>query len=236
MARKKTAAKKTSVVTKPVAVTHPKAVVQEALQTAFVLKGTLKRVQRMYLRVGELLVKVRDQKQYEALNHPDMESYAHERLGLGRASLHNYLRIYAWVSRSHPEWLKAGAKGFIPDLSDVGDLMWLESELAKANLTAARRAVLEELQKKGLAGQLRRSEVRKIREPENTVKGGLKQVISRLRLVRKRAAALANMSPEVLAHLDAAIQILVNDNALKVARLDSVETMPDGKWHQNYVA
>lgn len=236
MGKKKTEAKETSAATKAVVAKHPKAVVQEALQTTFVLKGTLKRAQFMYMRVGVLLVKVRDQKLYEALNHPDMESYARERLGLGRSSLYNYLRIHEWVSRSHPEWLKPKAKGFIPDLSDVGDLMWIEAELAKTDLTAARRAILEELRKEGLAGKLRRSDVRKVREPENTVKGGLKQVISKLRQARKRAAALANMSPEVLAHLDAAIRIMVNDDALKVARLDSWEITRDAKWRQNYLA
>jgi hypothetical protein len=35
-------------------------------------------------------------------------------------------------------------------------------------------------------------------------------------------------SREVLAHLDAAIQIMVNNNALKVVRLDSWETARDG--------
>jgi hypothetical protein len=236
MGTKKNAAKRASAVTTAVVAKHPKALVQEALQTTFVLKGTLKRVQLMYMRVGVLLVKVRDQKLYAALNHPDMESYARERLGLGRSSLHKYLRIHEWVSRTRPEWLKPKAVGFIPDLSDVGDLMWLEAELAKRNLSAARRAILEDLRQQGLAGKLRRSDVRKVREPENTVKGGLQQVISRLRQVRKRAAALANMSPEVLAHLDAAIQIMRNDNALQVARLDSWEMTRDAKWHQNYSA
>ena len=60
MATKTSAAKEASAVTKVVATKHPKALVQEALQTTFVLKGTLKRVQLMYLRVGELLVKVRE--------------------------------------------------------------------------------------------------------------------------------------------------------------------------------
>lgn len=235
MAKSKSATQQATVVTKPVPPKAPKEVVQDALQTTWLLKGNLKNVQLSYMRVGVLLAKVRDRKLYEALGHPDMDAYAQERLNLGRSSLYNYLRIHDWVSARHGEWLKPKPKGFIPDLSDVGDLMWIESELAKGDLTAERRAILQDLQKKGLAGKLRRSEVRKVREPDNTVKGGLKQVISRLRLVPKRAAALANMSPEVLAHLDAAIQIMVNDNALKVARMDSLETTLDAKWHQRYV-
>lgn len=214
MGRNGVAVKSMAVVT-----THPKEIVQEALQTTFVLKGTLKRVQLMYLRVGELLVHVRDQKLYEALNHPDMESYAQARLGLGRASLYNYLRIHDWVVQSHPEWVKPKAKGFIPDLSDVGDLMWLEAELAKKSLTPARRKVLEELREKGLAGKLKRSEVNKVRKPDNTAKSGLQQMISRLRQDRNRAAKLEHIPAEVLSLLDSAIQILVQEKAINAARL-----------------
>lgn len=209
---------------------HPKEVVQDALQTTFVLKGTLKRVQLMYLQVGTLLVKVRNLKLYEALNHPDMETYARERLGLGRSSLYNYLRIHDWVSRSHPEWLKPKPAGFIPDLSDVGDLIWIESELAKPRLTASRRALLEKLREQGLAGKLRRSDIRKLRESENTVQGGLKKIVSQLKRVRRRATDLASVSPEVLAHIDAAIQMLMNDDALKVARLESIPSSKNNKW------
>ena len=73
---KKRAVKRTSVMTE-----EEKAAQKMALQTTLVLKGTLKRVQLMYLRVGELLVKVRDEKLYAALKYVDMESYASERLG-----------------------------------------------------------------------------------------------------------------------------------------------------------
>ena len=139
------------------------------------------------------------------------------------------------MSRKHPEWLEDKPKGFIPHFSDVGDLMWIEEELERTNLTPARRALLEALRTKGLAGTLRRSEVRKVRQSENTIKGGLKQVISRLRLIRKRAAELANLSPEVLAHLDAAIQIMVNDDALIVAKLDPMWTVTE-KWREKYLA
>jgi hypothetical protein len=230
MGRKQIAAKEAGAVTK-----HPKAVVQEALQTTFVLKGTLKRAQLMFLRVGELLVKVRDQKLYEALNHPDMDSYAQERLGLGRSSLYNYLRIHDWVSRSHPEWLKPKAKGFVPDLSDVGDLMWIESELARTDLSPARRATLEELQKKGLAGKLRQAEARKLRTRENTGEAGLNSLISKLRSVRKRAGQLANLPPEALQHLDAAIEILANEKVLRVAFAVPRDAYAE-KWRQNLSA
>jgi len=41
--------------------------------------------------------------------------------------LGNYLHIYDWARTSHPEWLKKNAKGFIPDLSDAGNLIWIET-------------------------------------------------------------------------------------------------------------
>jgi hypothetical protein len=195
---------------------------QEAWQVTFVLIGTLKRVQLMYLRVGELLVDVRERKLYADLKHPDMETYARERLGLGRASLYNYLRIYDWVLRVHPEWLKPKAKGFIPDLSDIGDLMWLDEELARTNLSPARRALLVELQKKGMSGKLLQSEMRRVRKSGSTTHSGVKGVMASLKSVRARAAKLAAMSPEVLSHLDSAIAILSQDKAISVARLSNI--------------
>ena len=52
-------------------------------------------------------------------------------------------------------WLQPKPKGFIPDLTDVDDLMWIENELKKANLSAEKRAALEGLDKKALAGDLK---------------------------------------------------------------------------------
>ena len=208
---------------------------QIAARLTWQLKGDLKNAQIAYLRVAVKLARVRDEKMYVDLKHEDMEQYAKGELRLNRSSLYNYLRIRAWVSRSHPEWLQPKAKGFIPDLSDVGDLMWIESELARTNLTAARRAILEDLRKKGLAGKLLQSEVRKLRQRENTGEVGLKNLISSLRTARKRAAQLANLPPEAIQHLDAAIEILVNDKALRVARLVPMD--PDGeKWRQKLIA
>ena len=220
---------------KPTPVKYPKAVVQEALQTTFWLQGNLKSARMAYLRVARELAKVRDRKLYEALGHPDIEAYAQQRLHLGRSSLHNYLRIYDWASWRHPQWLERKPKGFIPDLSDIGDLMWIEEELERTNLTPERRAALDALQKKGVAGNLTRSEVRKLRKRENTGEAGLKSLISKLRQVRRRAAALSNPPPEALAHLDAAIEILANDKALRVACLAPLDAYGE-KWRGNFVA
>jgi hypothetical protein len=61
----------------------PREVVQEALQVTWVLKGHLKNAQIGYIRVGALLVQVRDKKLYIALGHADLEDYADKRLQLG---------------------------------------------------------------------------------------------------------------------------------------------------------
>lgn len=197
--------------------------------------GAMKCLAKGWIRVAGLLNITLEEKLYEALHHADMKAYARERLNLGERSLYNYLSVYAWAKKNHPEWLDPKYKGPLPDFSDVGDLMWIEGELEQTGLTPERRAILEDLKKMGLAGKLRRSDVRKVRGRKNTVDTGLKGAISKLRLARKRIGELANISPEVLSHIDAAIQILVNDSALKVARLDDFGSEPE-KWRQNYLA
>ncbi|MEK7992754.1 MAG: hypothetical protein AAB403_03015 [Planctomycetota bacterium] len=185
-------------------------VVQAALQTTFVLKGSLKRVQRMYLHVGALLVKVRDQKMYEALGHPDIENYAQQRLSLGRASLYRYLNVYEWVAKSHPEWLKSGTKGTIPDLSDTANLIWIDTELSRKGVDPDRKAGLEALQKKALDGSLRKSEFNTFRRQGNKSQASLKSYLSKVRLIRKRGAQLVGVPKEVLDLFDTAIGILKN--------------------------
>jgi hypothetical protein len=64
--------------------------VQEALEVTWVLKGHLKNAQIAYLRVGRMLRDVRDRKLYAHLKHPDLESYAEQRLHLARTSLYKY--------------------------------------------------------------------------------------------------------------------------------------------------
>ncbi len=53
----------------------PKAVVQEALQVTWLLKGNLKNAQLAYLWVGTLLAQVRDKQLCAALGHTDLEDY-----------------------------------------------------------------------------------------------------------------------------------------------------------------
>jgi len=204
---------------------------QTANQVTWRLLGNLKNIRKMYLQISVLLAKVRDEKLYAALHFPDMESYARERLNLGKSSLYNYLMIHDWAAKKHPDWLDSKAKGPKLDFSDVGDLMWIEKELSQPDLSESKQIKLIELQQKAMDGNLKRAEVRVLRKPTNTVRNSLKNVISKLKLVRGRAAELANMPQEALQHIDAAIEILANENAIKVACLDFIKE-PDAKWRE----
>ena len=190
---------------------------QEALQITFVLKGNLKRAQLMYLFIARQLAVVRDRSLYAALGHKDMADYAHQRLDLGRSSLYNYLHIFDWVKQAHPEWLGKNVKGHIPDLSDVADLMWIENALEGKSLDPAKRTALEAHQKQALAGTLRRSELRAFKQDEKPSKDALAEVLATLQALRKKAGKVAGIPPEVLAHLDAAINLATHEKAIKVA-------------------
>jgi hypothetical protein len=191
----------------------PKAV-QEALQTTWLLKGQLKNARISYLRIGALLSHVRNDKLYAELKHPDIEDYAEKRLQLGRASLYRYLQVYDWVSKYYPEWLQPKPKGFIPELYDVADLMWIESELARKDLAPSKRAALEDLKNKALNGQLTNRETDKIRRSGAKTEDSLKTLVSKLRNLRTRGARLVDMPQEAITHIDTAIEIIKNANTL----------------------
>lgn len=210
MAAKKSGKKTTGKQTSPA---------QEALQITFVLKGNLKRAQLMYLFIARQLADVRDRSLYAALGHNDMEDYAHQRLDLGRSSLYNYLHIYDWVKQSHPEWLGKNVKGKIPDLSDVANLMWIESTMAATTLTPAQRAEAETLRQKALDGTLNRSELKDFKDTGKPVKDQLEAFLVSLRSLRQKAGKIPGMSAEALSHLDAAINIVGNEKVMKVAGL-----------------
>ena len=197
----------------------PRPLVQKALQVTWLLKGHLKNSQLAYLRVGALLARVRDEKLYAALKHADIESYAEQRLHLGRTSLYRYLQVYAWVTSSHPEWLQPKPKGFIPSLADAAGLIWIESTLAGRRLDPARRAALEVLRQKGLDGSLSKKDLNDFRRKGRTGDASLKAYLSTLRQVRRRGESIKGLPVEVLSHLDSAIEILAHDHTLKLAGL-----------------
>ncbi|MEI8139186.1 MAG: hypothetical protein WCI03_04885 [bacterium] len=190
----------------------PKTPTQAALEVTWLLKGNLKNARIAYIRIGILLARVRDEKLYTALKHPDIESYAEARLQLGRSSLYKYLQVHDWMVEFHPKWLEPKPEGFIPELADAGDLIWIENELAKKDLKPATRTTLEGLQKKAMEGQLREGDLKPHLQRQNTAAAGLKSYLSKLRLLRRRAAELASMPPEVISYLDKAIEILNNDH------------------------
>lgn len=196
---------------------------QEALEVTWTLKGHLKNVQIAYIRVGALLAKVRDKELYKALHHENMESYAEQRLNLGRASLYRYLQVYDWISEFHKEWLEPKPKGFIPELSDVADLIWIEQKLAQKNLAAKTRAELEELRAKALDGRLRKGDLDEWRRRGRGGEQALKSFLSKVRFLRKRGSELASMPSEAITHLDAAIEIIRNALALQRAGHDLTE-------------
>ena len=199
---------------KRTAPTAAKTAVQETLEVTWVLKGHLKNAQIAYIRVGALLVQVRDRKLYAALKHPDLESYAEERLQLARASLYRYLQAYDWICQFHKEWLEPKPKGFIPDLADVTDLIWIERELTRKDLEPKMKTALEELQKKALDGRLRKGELDKVRSQGRGTEKGLKSFLSKVRLLRRRGSQLASMPAGAVKCLDEAIEIIENSLAV----------------------
>jgi len=199
---------------------------QEALQTTWLLKGSLKTAQLSYLRVGKLLAQVREKKMYASLGHPDIEDYAEKRLQLGRASLYRYLQVYDWVSKNHAEWLQPKPKGYIPDLYDVSSLMTVEKGLQQKNVSPKKREQLQALKDKALAGGLTENEVRGMGKTSAAKVYTLKYAATNLKALRKKVAGVFGMPAEVIAHLDAALAILNNENAVAhIALMPSLERL-----------
>lgn len=175
---------------------------QRAVQITFILKGHLKNVQVSYIRAAALLAKIRDENIYRALKHDSLESYAEERLGMRRAALYRYLQIYDWIRKAHRGWLARHPKGFIPELTDAYGLMWIEEQLEDEHLGPETRAELETLQRKALTGKLSQRELDEFRKRGRKRRDSLTAVGASLRAVRRRLAALPDVSPTLLQELD----------------------------------
>jgi len=188
--------------------------VQEALQTTWLLKGSLKNAQLSYLRVGELLAQVREKKMYASLGHADIEDYAEKRLQLGKTSLYKYLKVYDWVLKNHPAWLQPKPKGFIPELADVAGLIEIEDQLQKKNVSPQKRTKLQELKDKALAGELKDNELKAVKKSAAVKVETLKTFISRLKSLRRKADKITGIPAEVMAHIDAALALLNNEKAV----------------------
>lgn len=197
--------------TPPEAFGLPKApanALEEGLQLTGYLKSSLQVVRRAFLQVGKLLILVREKTLYAAMGHPDLESYAAERLRLGRSSLYNYLHIFEWVKANHPEWIDAAPGVFVPDLSDVVDLIHFDGELKRKDLPAATKRELKKLQTKALKGELKRSDTAAFRQRGRSPSGEVQAFLASLRQLRERGARLTEIPPEAIARLDDAIEIV----------------------------
>lgn len=194
---------------------------QIAAQLTWQLKGDLKNAQIAYLRVGGRLARIRDEKLYAALGHKDLEHYAAADLRLGRASLYRYLQVYDWVCTNHPAWLAPKPQGFIPDLSDVADLIWIEKELTKKRLSAKKKAALEALREKALKGELQRDELRAFRqETRRSRSDAIQGILATLRSVRRRMAKTKNVQPDWIAQIDTLIGMIEHQRPVDVAGLE----------------
>jgi hypothetical protein len=205
---------------KPTAVKKKWSPAQLAVQKAGTITGDLvcclQRVRKTFLRIGQLLVEVRDQKHYAALNHKDLESYAAEHLEMSRPTLYRYIKVYEWVLANHKEWLEKGAK--IPEMSKVGRLVWIDQELAKKDLKPDRKATLEALQEKAKAGDLSETEIRAVQRRTNKPKKPTARVLASLRATRKRAVR-DGVSARLIEAIDQAIRVAENDLVVETADL-----------------
>lgn len=185
---------------------------QEAVHQAGMItgqiKGSLKRSQMEYLKIGALLFQMRDKKLFTALHHPDIEDYAEKRLRMKKSSLYRYLAVYEWVAEFHKEWLQPSPRSFIPELDDVADLMWIERKLQEKNLEKKARAELEAMRIEALEGRLRESELDEWQKRGGREGNPLKTFLKKLRLMRKRGAELRDMPQVAITRLDELIEII----------------------------
>ena len=200
--------------------TGQQAVVWKALTFTGQLIAQIKNVQLGYIRVGVGLARARDEKIYEVLKHPNLEDYVEKRLGLSKASMYRYLKIYDWVAKNKPEWLLPKPKGRIPDLSDISDAIRIEDTLSEnKRMEPSKREGLEELKQKALNGNLIKGVAGRALRKGSKGSDPLKAFTSSLRSLRRSGIRLTSMPPEVIAHLDSAIGILENEHAAAQAGL-----------------
>jgi hypothetical protein len=138
---------------------------------------------------------VRDEKLWKALEHPTIEDYAEQRLGLRRTSLYHYLRVNDWLRAYHPAWLERRPAGFIPEISDIGTLVWIDRHLQGAHLAEPLRKELESMRKKAMAGKLTEREFREFRSRLARKKDPLRVLLQRLRGVRRFACDCRRLRP-----------------------------------------
>jgi hypothetical protein len=185
---------------------QPPSAAQRAVQITFVLKGHLKNVQISFLRVAALLAKVRDEKLYAALKHPDLEDYAAVRLGLRRASLYRYLQLHDWAREFHPGWLARKPKGFIPELTDAYALMWIDRRIDDADVSDDLRRELEKAKRQALAGRLSQRTFQELQGRAAGAVSPLRRLLAALRSARQRATVVPGLPVDVREGLDTLVR------------------------------
>lgn len=199
----------------------PSSPAQRAAQLTFLLKGHLKNARVAYIRAAVALAKVRDEKLWRTLRHPSMVDYAWKQLRLKESTLYKYLHVHDWLKKSHPSWLARRPKGFIPELSDVESLEWIEKHLGDADLDEALRKELERARGKALKGELSDREFRGLARRGRKKVTTLRSLLSRTRALRNEAAEVAKVPPKALVAYDEAIRAIesVLGSTRRVARL-----------------
>ena len=182
---------------------RPLSPAQRANQITYFLKGDLKNLQVAYLHAGAKLAKIRDEKLYAALKHASLEDYAEKRLGMRRTALYRYLQVYDWARKNHRGWFAKHPKGFIPELYDAYGLMWIEEQLEGEHVGPETRKELETLRRKALAGTLTQRELDAFRHRGEKRRDSLTAVAASFRACRRRLGALPDVSPALLAEIDA---------------------------------
>ena len=183
-------------------------IAQRANQITFLLKGHLKNARVAYIRAAVMLAEVRDEELWRALRYPSMAAYAEERLHLAEPTLYQYLRVHDWLKKSHPSWLVKRPKGFIPELSDVVSLRWIEERLADDGLAADLRSDLEKARKQALEGTLTYREFVALRARARETVSPLRALLARTRSLRKAASRSPKVPAAALAGYDDAIRAL----------------------------
>lgn len=199
---------------------------QEALQVNWELQGCLKNVQIAFLRAAKLLVRMRDEKLYLRMNHPTLEEYAREHLRLERSSLYKYLRVHDWVKANHPEWFDPKPGMYIPELTDIADIVRIEKELKKEDLSPEKKKALVGLRDEALKGRLRDGALSALKKgTRNSRKESLKGLIAKLQVARRVAVKISFLTPDIVAQIDAAIEMVRNLMAVKTASFERLDLL-----------
>jgi len=206
---------------------RPLSPAERANRITFFLKGDLKNLQTAYLRIGGKLAQIRDEKLYAALKHASLDEYAQKHLGLRRAALYRYLQIYDWARRKHRDWFAKHPKGFIPELTDAYGLKWIEDQLDDEHVGPETRKELETLRRKALDGTLTQRELDAFRRRGEKRRDSVTAVAASFRAARRRLAALPDVSPALLAEIDAFLAHLQSASGAvaRAARLGNAHGM-----------